>query len=64
MSKLLDNAMELIKTVAQNSHHNGVKPLKRGAMPKEQLINAKSLEAGMLLERIKKMAEVQNLLLD
>ena len=54
--------MELIETVAENSHHNAEKPFGRGAMPKS--IDAKSVEAAMLLERMDKMAEVQNLLLD
>ena len=62
MSKYEDDAMELIKIVAENSHHNAAKPFGRGAMPKA--IDAKSAETGMLLERIDKMAEVQNLLLD
>ena len=62
MSKYEDNAMELIETVAENSNHNAAKPFGRGAMPKA--IDAKSAETGMLLERIDKMAEVQNLLLD
>ena len=62
MSKYDDDAMELIETVAENSHHNAAKPFERGAMPKS--IDAKSAETGMLLERIDKMAEVQNLLLD
>ena len=61
MSKYKDNPMELIETVAENNH-NVAKPFGRGAMPK--MINAKSAETGMLLERIDKMAEVQNLLLD
>ena len=59
-----DNAMELIETVAENSHHNAAKPFGRAAMPKGQMIDAKLVEIGMLLERINKMAEVQNLLLD
>ena len=54
--------MELIETVAENSHHNAAKPFGRGAMPKS--IEGKSAETGMLLERIDKMAEVQNFLLD
>ena len=54
--------MELNETVAENSHHNVAKPFGRGAMPKS--IDAKSEETGMLLEKINKMAEVQNLLLD
>ena len=34
MSKYEDEAMELIETVAENSHHNAEKPFGRGAMPK------------------------------
>ena len=64
MSKYEDDAMELIETVSENSHHNAAKPYGRGAMPKGQMIDAKSAETGMLLERIDKMTEVQNLLLD
>ena len=64
MSKFEDNAMELIETVVENSHHNVAKPLRRGTMPKGQLIDAKSMETGMLLERIKKIVEVHDLLLD
>ena len=62
ISKYKDDAMELIKTVVENSHHNAAKPFGRGAMPKS--IDAKSAKTGMLPKRIKKMAEVQNLLLD
>ena len=64
MSKYEDEAMALIETVAENSHHNVANPFERGVMPKEQMIDAKSAETGMLLERINKMAEVQYLLLD
>ena len=64
MSKFEDKAMELIKTVAENSHHNTAKPFGRVATPKGELIDAKSVETGMLLEKIDKMVEVQNLLLD
>ena len=54
----------LIENVAENSHHNAEKLFGRGATPKGGLIDAKSIETGMLLEKIDKMAEVQNLLLD
>ena len=64
MSKYEDEAMELIETVAENSHHNAGKPFGRGAMPKGQMIDAKSAETGMLLERIDKMVEVQNFLMN
>ena len=52
MRKYEDDAMELIEMVAENSHHNAAKPLKRGVMPKGQMINAKLTEARMLLEII------------
>ena len=58
MSKFEDNAMELIEMMGENSHHNVKKPFKRDVMPKGQLIDAKSVETCMLLERIKKMAKV------
>ena len=64
MRKVEDEAMELIETMAENSHHCAAKPFGRGATPIGGLINAKSVETGMLLEKIDKMAEVQNLLLD
>ena len=64
MRKFENDAMELIETMAENSHHNAEKPFGSGAMPKGGLIDAKSVETGMLLERIDKMVEVQNLLLN
>ena len=64
MSKFEDDAMELIETVAKNSHHNAEKPFRRGAMPKGGLIDAKLVETSMLLERIDKIAKVENFLLD
>ena len=63
MSKYKDNAMELIETMAENSHHNAAKSFRRDAMPKGQFIDTKSTEKGMLLERINKMEKVKNLLL-
>ena len=64
MSKYEYDAMELMKTMVENSHHNAVKPFERGLMPKCLLIDAKSIETSMLPEMIEKMVEVQNLLLD
>ena len=58
MSKFEDEAMELIETVVENSHHNAAKPFGRGATAEGGLIDAKSVETGMLLEKIDKMAEV------
>ena len=44
MQKYKDESMELIETVAENSHHNAVKPFGRGVMPKGQMIHAKLAE--------------------
>ena len=64
MRKYEDKAMELDETVVENSHHKGVKSIGRGSMPKRQILDAKSAERGMLLEKFDKMMEVKNLLLD
>ena len=56
--KFEDEAIELIETVAENSHHNTAKPFGRGATLSRGLIDAKSVETGLLLEKIDKMAEV------
>ena len=44
MSKYEDKAMELIKTVPKNRHHNMGKPFERGVMPKGQMIDTKLVE--------------------
>ena len=64
MIRYEDEAMELIEMVAENSYHNAAKPFRRGVMPKGQMIDAKSADTCILLERIDKIAEVDNLLLD
>ena len=56
--KYEDEAMEWIKIVAENSNHNAEKPFGRGATPKRGLIDTKSIETCMLLEKIDKMGEV------
>ena len=57
MSNFKDDTMELIKTVEENRQaQNTIKPFGRGAMSIGQLINAKSADPGMILERIEKMA--------
>ena len=64
MRKFKDDTMKLIETMVERSHNNKVKPLGRGVMPKGHLINSKLEETSMLLDWIKKMAEVHNLLMD
>ena len=64
MSKYEDDAMELIEIVAENSHHNAAKPFTQGVTSRGQMIDAKSMETSIFLDRIKKMFDVRNLLLD
>ena len=64
MSKYKDDAMELIETVMESSHHNPERPFGQGAMPRGQMIDAKLVEIGLFLDIIEKMVEVHNLLLD
>ena len=51
MSKFEDDMMELINTMTENNHHNVAKPFRRGAKPKGQLTDAKSIGTCMLLEK-------------
>ena len=44
MSKFEDDAMELNKTVAENTHHKAEKPFGRGATSNGGLINARSID--------------------
>ena len=62
--KCEDNLIELIETVVENSYHSATKLFGRGTTWKGQLIDAKSANTDMLLERIEKMVGVQNLLVD
>ena len=64
MKKFEDDTMELMEMVAENSHQNVAKPFRRGSMLTWKLIDAKSVEMSMLLERIEKMVEVQKIFLD
>ena len=51
MSKFEDDVMELIETMVENRHHNAAKLIKKGAMPKRQLINAKSVLDGHTIRK-------------
>ena len=50
MRKYENDAMELIDTMVENSHHNIAKPFGQGAMPKGQLIEAKLVKTCMFLD--------------
>ena len=58
MRKYDNEALELIDLVAENSHHHAAKSFGgRSAPPKGGMLDAKAVETGMLLDKIKKLTE-------
>ena len=65
MSKYEDEALELIELVAENSHHHAAKSFGGQSAPvKGWMLDAKAGEIGMLLDKIEKLTEAQNLIMD
>ena len=65
MSKYEDEALELIELVAENSHHHAAKSFGGRSTPaKRGMLDAKAAETGMLLDKIEKLTEAQNLIMD
>ena len=65
MSKYKDEALELIELVAENSHHHAAKSFGGWSAPaKGGMLGAKAAETGMLLDKIEKLTEAQNLIMD
>ena len=65
MSKYEDEALELIELVAENSHHHAAKSFGGRSTPaKGGMLDAKAVETGMLLDKIEKLTEAQNLIMD
>ena len=65
MSKYEDEALELIDLVAENSHHHVAKSFGGRSTPaKGGMLDAKAVETCMLLDKIEKLAEAQNLIMD
>ena len=65
MSKYEDEALELIELVAENNHHHAAKSVRgRSALAKGGMLDAKVAEIGMLLDKIEKLTEAQNLIMD
>ena len=65
MSKYEDEALELIELVAESSHHHAAKSFGgRSAPAKGGMLDAKVTETGMLLDKIEKLTEAQNLIMD
>ena len=56
---------KLIEMVAENSHHREAKSFGgRSAPTKGGMLDAKAAEIGMLLDKIEKLTEAQNLIMD
>ena len=65
MSKYEDEALELIELVAENSHHHAAKSFGgRSAPAKGGMFDVKAVETGMLLDKIEKLTEALNLIMD
>ena len=64
-SKYEDEALELIELVVENSHHHAAKSFGgRSAPVKGGMLDAKRAETCMLLDKIEKLTEAQNLIMD
>ena len=65
MNKYEDEALELIELVAENSHHHAAKSFGgRSAPAKGGMLDAKVVEIGILLDKIGKLIEAHNLIMD
>ena len=65
MRKYEDEALELIKLVAENSHHHVAKSFGgRSALAKGGMLDAKAVKTSMLLDKIEKLTETQDLIMD
>ena len=65
MSKYEDEALELIELVAENSHHHAAKSFGGwSALAQGGMLDAKAVETGMILDKIEKLIEAHNLIMD
>ena len=65
MSQYEDEALELIELVAENSHHHATKSFGgRSTLAKGGMLDAKAAKTGMLLDKIEKLTEAHNLIMD
>ena len=61
MSKYEDEALEMIKLVAENSHNHAAKSFGGRSVPtKGEILDAKAVETCMLLDKIEKLTETHN----
>ena len=65
MSKYEDEALESIELVAENCHHHAAKSFGgQSTLAKGGMLDAKAVETGMLLDKIEKLTEAHNLIMD
>ena len=65
MSKYEDEALELIELVVENSHHHAAKSFGGRSTPaKGGMLDAKAAKTCMLLDKIEKLTEAHNLIMD
>ena len=65
MRKYEDEALEVIELVAENSHHHATKSFGGWSAPaKGGMLDAKAAETCMLLDKIEKLTEAHNLIMD
>ena len=65
MSKNEEEALDLIELAAENSHHHVAKSFEGRSTPaKGGMLDTKVAETGMLLDKIEKLTEAQNLIMD
>ena len=65
MSKYEDEALELIELVAENSHHHAAKSFGGWSAPaKGGMLDAITPKTGMLFDKIEKLTEAQNWIMD
>ena len=65
MSKYEDEVLELIELVAENSHHHSAKSFGGWSdLAKGGMSDAKAVETSMILDKIEKLTEAQNMIMD
>ena len=65
MNKYEDEALELIELVAENSHHHAAKSFRGQSAPvKGGMLDVKTVEIGMLLDKIDKLTEAHHLIMN
>ena len=65
ISKYEDEALKLVELVTENSHHHAAKSFGgHNAPSRGGMLDVKGVEKGMILDKIEKLTEAQNLIMD